>query len=480
MSSNPKGGGDQGPPVDQTVSAARQTQSYADRARMNVRFDQRLNRNVLDIEVEKMDVRDEMFLTQEVIAKLLKSIGMYIESQVEGYQVSYGGKSAKISVLCKDGIELERFCRQECFEVCKGVMTKNIRPSGRRDITVTVSGLDFNTPDTLVQDYISKFGGVLISKNVIYARHGEGPFKGKVNGDRRYQVDFSTATTTMGTYHYLDGERVRVYYRGNTKTCGRCHQGPGQCLGGGIARECQAEGGQRKDLIEHMKELWQQIGFSPTSFKIPDKEITENEDDDKQNLGGDQIILNTTTFPRMNAQPSLTTPEKQRFSKVKITNFPLEMTKDEALVFMNEKVDTAIKIEDIEIEKDDRSSKIILGPGPDISVTQKAIEILDFNTTQKYFYPGRKLHAKLYKPLSPVKPSDHPQAIIPIDNPQEIIKPETLQAKDANKVKAVVNGLEKGNKVPASQAKLASAGTTQVTKHKQGLSFGAGDRLSKK
>ena len=479
MSSNPKGGGDQGPAVDPIVSAARQTQSYADRARMNVRFDQRLKRNVLDIEVEKTEVRDELFLSQEVIAKLLKSIGMNIEDHVEGYQVSYGGKSAKISVLCKNGVELERFCRQECFEVCKGVVTKNIRPSGRRDITVTVSGLDFNTPDSLVQDYISKFGGVLISKNVIYARHGEGPFKGKVNGDRRYQVDFSNATTTMGTYHYLDGERVRAYYRGNTKTCGRCHQGPGQCLGGGIARECQAEGGQRKDLIEHMKELWQQIGFSPTSFKIP--ETAENEEDDRQNLGGDQTILNTNTFPRKNAQPSLTTPEKEKFSKVKITNFPLVLTEHEALVFVNEKVDTSIKPGDIEIQRDERSSKIILGPGPDFSVIQKAIEILDFNTTQKFFYPDRKLHAKLYKPLSPVKNPGHPEATTHTNHPQEIIQFDQVKETEKNKVKAVVNGLEnKGSKTTTSQAKLSSASTTQVVKHKQGLTFGAGDRSSKK
>ena len=83
----------------------------------------------------------------------------------------------------------------------------------------------------------------MVSKNVIYARHGEGPFRGKLNGDRKYKVDMTAATSTMGTYHYLDGERVRVYYRGNTKTCVRCHQGAQQCRGGGIARECQTEGG---------------------------------------------------------------------------------------------------------------------------------------------------------------------------------------------------------------------------------------------
>ena len=130
---------------------------------MNVRYDQRLKRNVLDIEVEKKDVRDEMFIDQNVVAKLLKNIGMNIDRECDGYKLTYGGKFGKISVLCKAGIDLERFCRQECFEVCKGVTTKNIRPSGRRDVTVTVSGLDFNTPDTLVQEYIIKFCGTMVT-----------------------------------------------------------------------------------------------------------------------------------------------------------------------------------------------------------------------------------------------------------------------------------------------------------------------------
>ena len=187
---------------------------------MNVKFDQRLKRNVLEIEVEKIDVKDEMFLNQEVIANLLNNIGMNYNTEMEGYQVSYGGRSGKIAVLCKTGVNLDRFCRQESFQVCKGVVTKNIRPADKKDIPVTVSGLHFNTPDTLVQEYITKFGGVLVSKNVIYGRHGEGPFKGKVNGDRKYQVDFSTATHAMGTFHFLDGERIKVFYRGNTKTSG--------------------------------------------------------------------------------------------------------------------------------------------------------------------------------------------------------------------------------------------------------------------
>ena len=135
MSDESWGGGGPGPPLIPTPTSF----SYADKAKMNVRFDQRLKRNVLDIEVEKKDIQDEMFLNQDVVAKLLQNLGMdtSVGKDVDGYQVTYGGKSGKIAVLCKAGIDLERFCRQESFVVCRGVTTKNIRPSGRKDITMT-------------------------------------------------------------------------------------------------------------------------------------------------------------------------------------------------------------------------------------------------------------------------------------------------------------------------------------------------------
>ena len=95
-------------------------------------------------------------------------------------------------------------------------------------------------------------------------------------------------------------------------------------------------------------------------------------------------------FPRQLNQAALTTPEKAKFTKAKITNFPKEITNAEALAFMNINVDKSITMLDMEIISDDRSSQIILGPGPDKAVIVKAIETLDFFTTQKYFYPDKK------------------------------------------------------------------------------------------
>ena len=68
-------------------------------------------------------------------------------------------------------------------------MTGLIKPAGKKDVTVTVDGLDFNTPDTFFIDYLSKFG-VVLSNAVVYTKSEPGPLKGKFNGGRKFQVRF--------------------------------------------------------------------------------------------------------------------------------------------------------------------------------------------------------------------------------------------------------------------------------------------------
>ena len=59
----------------------------------------------------------------------------------------------------------------------------------------------------------------------------------------------------MGSYHLLDGARVKVIYPGNTRTCARCHSPPNQCPGNGIARQCETEGTERVSLSLHLKQM---------------------------------------------------------------------------------------------------------------------------------------------------------------------------------------------------------------------------------
>ena len=166
-------------------------------------------------------------------------------------------------------------------------------------MTVKIDGLDFNTPDSFVIDYLNKFGMVL-NNAVVYTKYNAGPFKGKFNGERRYQVDFTKSNRQMGTYHIIDGSKVRVFYRGNSKTCGRCHKVASSCPGEAVARNCKAGGGIQVFLSDHMKEVWSEVGFVPMTFELDEDDKTE---DDVQ-----QAVINAPVLTNIKLPTTLERP----------------------------------------------------------------------------------------------------------------------------------------------------------------------------
>ena len=108
-----------------------QSFSYADRLKTNVSYDQRLKRNVLEVFLEKTEKEAEMVIDQVCVANVLRSIGMDVLTQVEGYQIQYNGRTSIISVWATKGLNLERFCKAEGIQVTKSIMTGRIRPAGR-------------------------------------------------------------------------------------------------------------------------------------------------------------------------------------------------------------------------------------------------------------------------------------------------------------------------------------------------------------
>ena len=125
-------------------------------------------------------------------------------------------------------------------------------------------GLPFNTPDSLVVDYLNHHGVVSDSSAVVYDKFNDGPFKGKLNGVRKYLVDFTRgARTNMGSYHIVDGARVHVSYPGQRRTCGRCHRTGVTCPAGGLAKKCEEMGGEAGSLVAAMRTHWEAIGYTP-------------------------------------------------------------------------------------------------------------------------------------------------------------------------------------------------------------------------
>ena len=97
--------------------------------------------------------------------------------------------------------------------------------------------------------YINKHGKVTNNK-VVYETERDGPLKGLRNGDRKYLVDFSNGLN-MGSYHIIDGAYMTVFYSGQKKTCGRCHQTALACVGNGIARRCEEKLGPKVQLKDY-------------------------------------------------------------------------------------------------------------------------------------------------------------------------------------------------------------------------------------
>ena len=304
--------------------------------------------------------------------------------------------------MCKAGLDLEQFCVPESLQVEKGVRTNFIRPSGRKDVEVTVVGLGFNTPDSLVQEYITKFGGKLVTTDVIYDKFSSGPFKGKLNGVRKYNVDFTELNTPMGTFHMLDGKKVKVYFRGNRSTCGWCQADITRCPGGAKAKTCKEKGTGQVHLGDHMRTLWDQINFDPQTFETDTLEYDDLEGPD--NIGGDRKVLSTPHFPSKVDRPILSESEKDKFNVVRIRNFPLKITDEELVNFLKENVDEGISGKDVKSEKTNYSTNIYLGPEPSLEVIAKATEMLDYKTTSRTFFEDdRKLHVQLHRPLTPKK-----------------------------------------------------------------------------
>ena len=259
----------QGTPLGQTNNT-----SYSDRLKMNVKKSERLSRKVLEITLD-VDNQTQVKVEDKDAAKVAARIGIDLVNDLEGYQIC-PGNSKKILFWLKESCNIDRYCKDEVFRVSQGIRTGFIRPMDRREVVVTVKGLSFNTPDSLVIEYLNKHGKVT-NPRVIYDVTKEGPFKGVRNGDRKYQCDF-TQGINLGSYHIIDGLKVNIFYIGQRKTCGRCFQTAGECPGGAIAKLCDEKSGPKVRLANHMAEHWKKIGFEPSTFKleVDNSEATED------------------------------------------------------------------------------------------------------------------------------------------------------------------------------------------------------------
>ena len=382
-------------------------QTYSDRLKTNVRFDQRLKRNVLEITLEKTDNNADLDdVGQEAVARVLKTLGIDIAGQTQGYQVHYKGKVSIVSVWMCAGISLDRFCKDINIKVSNGVMTGLIRPAGKTDVTVKVDGLDFNTPDNFIIDYLNKFG-VVKSNTVVYSKYDTGPFRGKFNGERRYQVDFGKASRQMGTFHLIDGSKVRIFYRGNKKTCGRCHRLADKCPGKAVAKVCGESGGERVFLSDHMKKLWAEIGFTPTSFEL---DVDEKTEDDVHQATKDAPVIAATSFPTKNQRQEVNERDVEKSNGITIRNFPPHLQDKDILTFL---IDHGMPLnhENVNMTRGVKNTRALV-EGLSPTNVQTMVRSIHFHETKTKFF-NVPLYCQALRSMTPTKKTEDAVEIDP-------------------------------------------------------------------
>ena len=239
--------------------------SYSGIASLNTSV--RDKKNLLEIRLERNDVGVNFNLNQTELDFLLTRLGID-SSHFTGVSCCPEGKGV-VYVTLHPTVNIQRFlCKSECFVLKPGIRTGIIRPAGKKELSVTISGLHPNTKDQAVIKYLSAHGKVSTTDKVIHHVYpgavGSSLCAGKLNGNRTYMVEI---TKPMGSYHIIDGEKVSVKYRGQDKTCARCHKTESNCPGKAKAKDCTSD---RVLLSTHMQEHWGKVGYKPDTQELND------------------------------------------------------------------------------------------------------------------------------------------------------------------------------------------------------------------
>ena len=266
-----------------------------------------LEKNILEVVLDK-DKRGAFIVSEQECVRVMGKIGIDLRpgAQVEGVQICPNGRGV-IYITMRKNIDLHQFCRYDAFEVTStGVRSTMVKPVGKKEVVVSLRGVHPNSRDTVVMNYLSRFGKMVTSK-VVHEVFATGPLKGLKNGNRSYKMEIKPGEN-IGSYHVIDGQKVSLRYPGQQQTCGRCHQVARQCKGGGIARECEAKGGAKVAFADYIMELWKKINYTPDNAEYGSDIFEEGVDDEQ--VGG---VFTPAKAPSRG---------EQKFTGVTITRFP--------------------------------------------------------------------------------------------------------------------------------------------------------------
>ena len=283
------------------------------------------SKNVLELSLEK-DEKGPFSVGEGDCAKLMSKLGMAADGGlVEAVQICPNGRGV-IFITLKNNVSLEKFLISDIIQVTQaGVRVVHIKPAGKREVIVTLRGLHPNVKDQSVLDYLSKFGKVITTR-VVHCTFSEGPLKGLKNGDRSFKLEIKPGTN-IGTYHVLFGQKVTLRYQGQKQTCARCYESSQSCIGGGIAKKCEAAGGQKVDFSDHILKMWRNIGYTPEDLEVATVYDDHGQNDDL--ISETEGLITGATFT-----PPKTVSDPENFDGISLRNFPKEADHGDIMEFL--------------------------------------------------------------------------------------------------------------------------------------------------
>ena len=239
----------------------------------------------------------------------------------------------------------------------------------------------------------------------------------------------------MGTFHIIDNSKFKIFYRGNRKTCGRCHRQASDCPGEAVARNCAQAGGERVFLTTHMKNLWKDIDFTPVTFELDEEEKTE---DDIEQEAKDAVQIRQTSFPPRVKLQAPTKTDIEKFDGITIRNFPRTLKNEEIRTLLtNHGLPADHKTEDISINRGERNTCVIIENiiPEQVQALQMSIHFHETNT--KFF--DVPLFCKPRRIMTPVKIKAKE------DTPETDVK--TATTKDPGPPKPLIPGLPEAERL---------------------------------
>ena len=160
--------------------------------------------NILEVRLEKQNGAS-FNLSVEEIESLLKRLHID-SSHFTGVSACPEGKPV-VFITLHPSVDIARFLyRNESYVVKEGVRTTTIRPEGRKEKVIKITGLHPNTKDQAVVKYLAAHGVVSTVEKVIHhifpGDPGSSLLAGKLNGNRSYVMELKAP---MGSYHIIDG-----------------------------------------------------------------------------------------------------------------------------------------------------------------------------------------------------------------------------------------------------------------------------------